>query len=487
MEWTNDSVDAAIDVDLWGMVLPAVVAAGDAADAHLSSGGWRPRVPLPTVGTFDCGWPNLQRDRLFPPDDAPTDFARLFAAARGSLAPLEYADVPELAALIDFVRNRKDLRARVMVPTATNNVELEDRMLQYEAADLALSILNRGRALGAQSEGELLRIYLQRERSWLLDPLPVEYLVPLALTALDLDTTLVIDATTLIEPMDPATQAARSPSSSSMGAVPDTVVSAATHAVVFAERVIPNPGPGPRIFGPQPEEALPLDEADLVCTALRVLSHTAVGYAQVVRRPVGWADGWAHDLPPLTPVTTVRRYPEGFDNYGWLHMPPSVPRRTLDRLPATTEALRTAPSNVALAARRLSTAVLRTNDDDTTIDACIGLEALLGDGRDELTRRLAQRAAAVLATRPQHPADPEATYELVKKIYAHRSAVVHGTPGDRTRTLTLGDDRYATGAVAVIILREVLADALTRTPRWSTRSLDQLILAALRDASNEGP
>jgi hypothetical protein len=39
----------------------------------------------------------------------------------------------------------------------------------------------------------------------------------------------------------------------------------------------------------------------------------------------------------------------------------------------------------------------------------------------------------------------------------------------------------------VIILREVLADALTRTPRWSTRSLDQLILAALRDASNEGP
>lgn len=423
---------------------------------------------------------------MFPPDTAPTDFSRLFGATRDSLVSLAYEDVPELAALIDHVRSRDDLRPRATVATVTGDQELEDRMLRVKVAGLALSILNRARATGAESDEAVLAIYLERERAWLLDPLPVEYLVPLTLTAFDLDGTLVIDASMRIERMDAATQAARAPSTSPIGSVPDTVVGAATHAIVVAGRDLPNPGPGPRLFGQRLGEPLPFDEADLVCQALRVLTHTDVGYAQVVRRPIGWADDWVHDLPPLTTVSTVRRYPDRFDDYVWLRAPLPIRSETLERLPQTAAALRTAPANVALAARRLSLAALRDADDDRTVDACIGLEALLGEGRDELSHRLALRAAAALSTRTDDPADPQAVYDLVKKVYAHRSAVVHGTPGDKSRTVKMGEVRYDTSAVAVMVLREVLTDALTRPGGWTSKTLDSLILSSLARHSDTG-
>ncbi len=418
-------------------------AAGAAADRQLERGGWRPSIELPSVTAFDRGWPNLSRSRLFPHDDAPTDFSALFGPKRDQLKPIAYSDVPELAALILYVRAHDDLRARVAIATATGRADIEDRMLEIQVADLALSLLDRARATGVATEDALLPLYLERERAWLLDPLPVEYVIPLVLTAFELGQVLVVDATTRIEPMDAATQAARAPGDYSITSVPDTVIGAATHALVVSGRQLSNPGPGPRLFG-RDNEPVPLDDADLVCEALRIATHIDVGYAQVLRRPLGWADRWDYDLPPLTTVATFRRYPDSFDDYGWLRAPNPISNEALQLVPALVSSLRAAAAHVRLAARRLSLAALRATDDDRTIDACIGLEALLSEGRDELSHRLALRAATALATRASDPADAQTVYELVRKVYSHRSAVVHGTPGDRSRRMTLGDSTYDT-------------------------------------------
>lgn len=453
-------------------------AAGAAADRQLERGGWRPSIELPSVTAFDRGWPNLSRSRLFPHDDAPTDFSALFGPKRDQLKPIAYSDVPELAALILYVRAHDDLRARVAIATATGRADIEDRMLEIQVADLALSLLDRARATGVATEDALLPLYLERERAWLLDPLPVEYVIPLVLTAFELGQVLVVDATTRIEPMDAATQAARAPGDYSITSVPDTVIGAATHALVVSGRQLSNPGPGPRLFG-RDNEPVPLDDADLVCEALRIATHIDVGYAQVLRRPLGWADRWDYDLPPLTTVATFRRYPDSFDDYGWLRAPNPISNEALQLVPALVSSLRAAAAHVRLAARRLSLAALRATDDDRTIDACIGLEALLSEGRDELSHRLALRAATALATRASDPADAQTVYELVRKVYSHRSAVVHGTPGDRSRRMTLGDSTYDTATIAVKLLREVLTDALTRPGGWSPKTLDATLLRAL--------
>src|SRR5664279_351729 len=71
-----------LDSDLWDLTRAAVCAAGEAADAHLTSNGWRPRVAVASVGAFDSGWPNITSPRLLPRDDAPTDFSALFGPQR---------------------------------------------------------------------------------------------------------------------------------------------------------------------------------------------------------------------------------------------------------------------------------------------------------------------------------------------------------------------------------------------------------------------
>lgn len=480
---TPDRCARPLDPELWRLARAAVQSTQALADAHLASGGWRPRVALPSIGAFRSGWPILHRPHLLPPEDAPTNHSALFGTRRDTLTPFAYADVPELVALIEYIRGRDDLRARVGVTSATGNAELEGRMLALEVADLPLSLLDRARATGAATDDALLALYLERERAWLVDRLPVEYVIPLALTALDLDAVLTIDNRTRIEPLDEATQAARAPTDSFISSVPDAVVSAATHAIVLSGRQLPNPGPGPRLFDDEP---LPLDDADLVCEALRILTHIEVGYAQVLCRPLGWADLWVHDLPPVTTVHILRRYPEWFDDHRWLLRPNPIGSASLQSLPAVVTALRGAPPHIRLAARRLSLAATRPGDDDRTVDACIGLEALLGEGHDELSHRLALRAATTLATRPVDPADAPKVYNLVKNVYKHRSAVVHGTLGDKSRTVTLDGQTYATADIAVTLLRDVLTDALTRPGGWTPKTLDAALLTALTRPAESG-
>jgi hypothetical protein len=387
------------------------------------------------------------------------------------LTLIAYDDVPELAALISYVRENDVLRDRLALATPAGQIDIdfEKQFFEVEVAQLALSLLARAQATGVTTDDALLPLYLERERAWLLDPLPVEYVVPLALTAMELDGVLVIDASTRIEPIDNATQAARAPREHLFTGVPDPVIEAATHALVLSGCQLANPGPGPRIF--RDRELVPFDDADLVCEALRIATNIDVGYAQVIRRPLGWADRWVYDLPPLSTVATVRRYPDRFDN-DWPAEPNPIPAEALQRLPVLFSSLRSAASNVRLAARRLSLAALRADDDDRTVDACVGLEALLGNRRDELSYHLARRAATVLATRAVDPFDEKTVNRLVTKVYKHRSAVVHGDSGDRSRQLTWRDKTYPTAGVAVILLRAVLADALTRPGGWTPKALD---------------
>jgi hypothetical protein len=476
------SMDRPLDPELWEMTRTAVFAAGVTADRYLDNGGWRPRVRLPNVGSFDSGWPNTSWPP-FAPDNAPTDYSALFGRKRDQLKPIAYGDVEALASLLSYVRGRDDLRTRLGVELRTGRKAREDWLIDLEVVDLPLSLLDRARATNVTTSEELLRLYVHRERAWLQDPLPVEYVIPLALTAIDPNQMVVIDAMTRIEPLDRSTQAARAPESSSIGSVPEPVIGAATHAIVLSGHYISNPGPNRRHFGRE-DEAPPLADADLVCEALRVVSRVGVGYAQVLRRPVGWADIWVHDLPAISTMATVRQYPDSFDDYGWLHPLRTIPEQDLKPLPQISASLRAAPSNVRLAARRLSLACLRAADDDRTVDACIGLEAVLGDGQDELSHRLALRAATALATRPNNPAKPHTVYDMTKKVYKHRSAVVHGTSGAKSRLIQLGEETYQAADVAVLLLREVLTDALTRQPGWTPEALDGTLLAALAALSS---
>lgn len=464
-----------LDQDVWSRACLAIQDAARAADAYLSTNRWVPRQKRTRVSTFKSGWPDFSTP-LFPADDDPVDYPSLFAEEVGELKPLAFRDAPALAEFIEYIEQRGDIGSRFRLALA--EPDLATRLLRMEAAHLPLSILGRSRALGDESESSLRRLYRERETEWLCDPLPVEYWVPLVMTNIQLHGSLQIDNVARIEELTPEMQEARAPREYSGGAVPGPVAGAATHALVVGPYEIANPGPVPRLFLYR-EEAVPFDAIDHYFEALRVASRARTGYAQVLRRPLGWADNWQAGLPPMTQVAMVRRYPELFDDAGWLNTTTPVSESELADLSQISKALTRASPRTRLAVRRLSLTDLRTREDDRTVDACIGIEALVGEGRDELTHRMSLRAATALSARAGTPLDAAEVYQLMKDIYKHRSALVHGSDSEKGRIIEFRGIELPTADLAEELLRILIQEFLLRPEPWTTTSLDAYLLQTL--------
>jgi hypothetical protein len=95
---------------------------------------------------------------------------------------------------------------------------------------------------------------------------------------------------------------------------------------------------------------------------------------------------------------------------------------------------------------------------DSAVDACIGIEALVGEEYDELVHRMALRAATALAPN----ADPHAIYKAVKSAYDYRSAIVHGTePSKKKQQVPLpGSGTMPARTLALILLSALLRSVL---------------------------
>lgn len=471
------------DSELWAKTYAAVTDARDAADAYIAQGKWIPRSKRIKVDAFDSGWPHFHSP-LFPADDDPIDYSQIFGRQIANLTPLDYASAPALEAFLEYIESRKDLHPRLTVLPKDGG---EARWLDIEAVSLPLSLLERSRDLGQESEAEILAMYLEREAAWLEPSLPVEYWVPLCLTGIELDDVFVIDEVARIETLTPQWQEARAPGDWTISAVPNVVAGAATHALVVGPYSLDNPGPFPRMIS-RKRDTLPLDTIDHYFDALRVADRVRTGYAQILQRPLGWADSWTRDLPTLSQVALLRRYPETMDNYGWLTRSRPISSETLGELPRISQALSDATARTKVAVHRLSLTDLRTREDDRTIDACIGIEALVGEGRDELTHKMALRAAAALSARDEDPLDAIVIFRLIKTVYAHRSKVVHGAPDSyKTAELEFQGTKLPTADWAEEILRQLVREFLLRPSPWTAEALDTHILSRLNHVSLEGP
>ena len=133
-----------------------------------------------------------------------------------------------------------------------------------------------------------------------------------------------------------------------------------------------------------------------------------------------------------------------------------------------------------LASERLFRSSRRTETADILLDACIGIEALVGQGRDELVHRMSQRAAAALSaySGTARPVNSHAVYSLLKKVYDQRSRLVHGGTLSRDQISFEGTD-FSTVGTATMILRELLRAHLLASSPWSPEGLDELLLDAL--------
>ncbi|WP_085870625.1 MULTISPECIES: HEPN domain-containing protein [unclassified Nocardioides] len=437
------------------------------------------------VKAFDSGWPNVYSKEKDETRVAPAD---LFAHKASVIDPFPYDDIPGVAALKEYVTSTPSVLQRMRPENEAGTLpdDLAESFMDTSIVLFPNSIYDRATALGLEiTDPAVADLYAQRERSWLAPTLEYQLVVPLLLTDFDIsDEGLQVDDETRIERL--TDDDLRCISEVDRFTVMAPLADAAKWAVVVDMAAMENIGEGRTLFS----RDAPIDTrgVEAVCDAIRIVSLARPGWARVFRRPRNWARHWEDNLPNLNHVFTARRYPSYFEDGGWLKEHAGVTANEAAQLPVVAAALKTSSAQAKLASRRLSTALLRDTPDDQLIDACIGLEALLGQKGAEISYRVAVRAAALLATKAEEPRAPELTFKLARKVYDRRSELVHGSTSGKHAMVQPqeGGHEFSTHSVAVWLLREVLLERLVRSD-WSVEDLDAMVLQGLAPANPADP
>lgn len=331
-------------------------------------------------------------------------------------------------------------------------------------------------------QAAFLPIYLEWEASLSSEKLPISIWIPILLAKFNFES-VPLGADASIERMPDDLQLARNKRRTRNDSSHETVVGAATHALVLRGWEIPNATQRERVnllaeftaFSPA------IETIDKFFAALRAVTGISTGYSQLVIVPEGWGHAWQANMRPVSVVST-RAYPDHFEKFGWLKDPVPVEESAAAEITGLFSRLRTAKEHkLAIATRRLNTAYLRRDDSDSILDLAIGLESLLvGDSNSEITHKLALRVAALSALDSWPEGSPVEIFGFVKKIYAYRSAVVHGTgDAEKKRVILAGKEKKHDAIdLGLALLRHTLT-SLAKHPEFLVPSaLDEHLLTS---------
>lgn len=229
----------------------------------------------------------------------------------------------------------------------------------------------------------------------------------------------------------------------------------------------------------------PLKVINSFFAALRIVTGYLTGYGQLLVRPIGWASGYKANLMPLEKIS-IKEYPRSFEDGCWDWAVPMVNTREqaeVARLFIGIRKLEEKHSHIGIAVRRLNSSFLRTNGEDGLLDAMIGLEALLSDGSQEMTHKIAMRLAALY--RLEEPVNAFDVFKEVKRIYGFRSEIVHGKKGlDIDATLDRGKDKVRIVDAAVEHLRTALRVLIRHERYIDVSRIDYELLIGPNPASD---
>lgn len=171
-----------------------------------------------------------------------------------------------------------------------------------------------------------------------------------------------------------------------------------------------------------------IDEIDTFFAAIRIMTGYPVGYAQIVDVPVEWASYYAANITPIG-GPRVEKYPPFFKDGYWQQEVPTVTSAEMESIKDLIDGFRSVYSSkhaqkVRLAMHRLNLSVLRATDDDGIIDSMIAVEALLSDGTQEMTHKIALRLAALYKL--VDPSRATQVFSEMTTVYKCRSKIVHG-------------------------------------------------------------
>ncbi|WP_146192660.1 HEPN domain-containing protein [Streptomyces sp. A244] len=444
------------DETLWSLAKPAIADALQKISNHLQSGKKIDNhSALPTLKETPEG-----NFRQFGTDYKTADFRKIFGpAGKFRLSPHTYEEIEGYDELLAYVSSIPAYAAFHGWSGGESN-DLGRRMLEVGTADLIAEIAARHAHLrGFEFDEEYTRSrYLEMEAWWQSESLPVTLVVPLINISFE-DDAVHISENISIERISDSDHLARV-----AGLVAyqrdEWAIRACTHAVLIRNEVTVN---WPQSMGSEQWAGnFPYAKLDQVIQAVSVASMQPTGYYQVAYLPEGWSPGYVGQLALTRHAFKVDRKSQKLDTSS------EAPSDVLDSEKANDiallfDALQGANDQTTLAARRLQLASLREDELDEIVDLCVGIEALLGGTQaGETTYKLAVRGAAVLARKGFR--DSAKVADLIKKVYAYRSYIVHGQAKHaKKRLVAMDGQKYLATGIAEIILIALL-DVMLKNP-----------------------
>lgn len=458
-------------------------------------------MDFPKLEYFDSGLPRFSKS--FKDEEIPKNYGSIFVLSEGELKASTYRGVVlaesiaswksfwDLARVDSYLRRywepdeifkkldeqpwAKDLHAKLDIYGVIK--DLVDRYIHIKGQ--------------FQFDEELFRpIYAEWERATFLPILPIEVLIPLIFVTFSFDSKN-LEGNITIERMSEGLQLARNTRTSITSSAHDSVIGAATHALVLRGWQVENkikrdrerPLYEPSAFSPV------IPRIDNFLASIRAVSGVDTGYSQLLARPCGWADKWTAALPPIYAVS-VRAYPDRFDNFGWLRVPPTISEDACVSAGEIYKAITETPTNsLSLAARRLNAAFMRGTEEDSILDVTIGLEALLGDNsKTEMTHKLAMRLAALCKIESFKGHSPGDVFRYCKQVYDYRSAVAHGASKvEKKRVISLKKEETIPAVKLGMDLLSFAIRVLSRNrPYVDPSKLDMFLLENAGSKSSAG-
>lgn len=305
-----------------------------------------------------------------------------------------------------------------------------EKFVGYLCEDLIESIISRYYYLHGQdfNETNFKNIYLPIETYIYAKEIWFDIAVPILFIKFESDHIEISDKIIIRKISDEANRS-RHKLTTYSPAVVDSVYMSATHELVLKDYYLKkpenwfnNPFTNPNIY---PDTIL-----EKFFSILEISTGYESGYAQWIVYPHDWADSYSADILPLK-GTTIRKYPTFFDDYYWNHETfPEIDNEQAKLVSSLFNKILLSKENkLEIALKRYYKSLMRQEEEDIILDLIIALEILLGDNeKSEITHKLALRLSVLICRyNNANEQDPLTIFKNVKKIYAYRSSIVHGS------------------------------------------------------------
>lgn len=226
----------------------------------------------------------------------------------------------------------------------------------------------------------------------------------------------------------------------------------------------------------------PIEIIDDLFASIRIASGAKTGYGQLLIEPIDWADEWTTDLYTIY-GTNIRAFNrKELDTKFFQYEIRKISEKEVELIKELFKIIREKRENIKhnkefkrvfIAIERLNRCMLREADDDTALDAIIGIETLLsGDTHGEITYTIANRMSVVAARTESCLHSAKDVRKAMKIVYGLRSDIVHGREPDKNSKIIISEKEYQTKELAVDFLRYALLFILKNQQYLDTKQFE---------------